>query len=127
MKIKLISITLGLAALLMVNTSFAATTKTKDNGYTVHTIVEGRDATVAYNHKGEWVYTIQQFNMDNLDKQLIDKIKTVFDKYTITGIQKIEQPGYSDVYIAYLENASSYKTISISNDEVSLLQDIEKI
>lgn len=128
MKKQLLNIAMGLASMLIVSSSFAAvkTSAATEKSYTVHNTIDGHESTVAYGKKGNWIYTIHSYSSDNLDITLVKKIKTLYDKYSINGIQKIEQPGMETVYIAYLENATSLKTIRISNNEIELVNDFSK-
>ena len=128
MKKQLLNISMSIAAMIIVSTSFAADKKSSsaEKGYTVHTVVDGHESITAYNKKGNLVYSIQDFTADNLDKNIVNKIKTVYDKYSITGLQKIEQPGLSTVYVAYLENARTLKTVRIADDEMELVKQFTK-
>lgn len=116
------------AAMLTATSSFASADKTseKAKGYTVRTVIDGRESLSAYSKKGNWVYTIQTYSMDNLDKAIIDKVRELYADYGVTGIQKVEQPGLDTVYIVYIENKSSIKTVRIVNDEVELVNDYSK-
>ena len=128
MKKQFLNIAMGLAAMLIVSTSFAAgkNSTTTEKSYTVHNVIDGHESITAYSKKGKWIYTINRYSPDNLDVNIVNKIKTVYDKYSINGIQKIEQPGMETVYVAYLEDATSLKTIRIANDEMELVQEFSK-
>ena len=116
------------AALLTVSASYASGNKSSEasKGYTVRSVIDGRESTTAYDKKGKWVYTIQTYSTDNLDKSIIDKVKAHYESYGVTGIQKIEQPGSNAVYIVYLENKNSIKTVRLVNDEVELVSEYVK-
>src|SRR5215471_14886978 len=94
------------AVILIVSASYASdNSKSKDRkGYVVHSIVDGRNTMTAYNRNGKWVYTIQQYSLDNLDKNIVDKVRSVYYDYGVTGIQKVEQPGMEPVFIVHIEN-----------------------
>lgn len=116
------------AAMLTATSSFASADKTseKAKGYTVRSLIDGRASLSAYDKKGNWVYTIQTYSVDNLDKSIIDKVKEHYADYGVTGIQKVDRPGLDTVYIVYIENKSSIKTVRIVNDEVELVNDYSK-
>ncbi|HNP22725.1 MAG TPA: hypothetical protein PKM63_06770 [Panacibacter sp.] len=116
------------AAMFTATSSFASEKNSteKAKGYTVRSVIDGRESTSAYNKNGSWVYTIQTYSTDNLDKSIIDKVKEQYANYGVTGIQKIEQPGVDAVYIVYLENKTSLKTVRLSNNEVELVSDYSK-
>lgn len=116
------------AAMFTATSSFASEKNSTETakGYTVRSMIDGRESTSAYSKKGSWVYTIQTYSTDNLDKAIIDKVKEHYADYGVTGIQKIEQPGFDPVYIVYLENKTSLKTVRLANDEVELVSDYSK-
>ena len=78
----------------------------------------------AYDKKGKWVYTIQQYSTDDLDKSLADRVRSVYYDYDVTGIQKVEQPGMDVVYVVHLENEKSIKIVRLTNDEMETVQDL---
>jgi hypothetical protein len=128
MKKNILTIMLTAAVMLAASTSYASENKASvsANGYTVHSVIDGRESTTAYNKKGNWVYTIQYYSVDNLDKNIIDKVRTDYNNYGVTAIQKVEQPGTDAVYIVTLENKTSIKTVRLVNDEVELVKDLIK-
>src|SRR5690242_14881973 len=85
-------------------------------GYTVHSTIDGRESTTAYDKKGNWVYIIQNYSIENLDKNIIDKVRTDYNNYGVTAIQKVEQPGADAVYIVTLENKTSIKVVRLEKD-----------
>ncbi len=128
MKKRTLSIVFGLAIILIAAKSYATdniSTKSSE-GYIRHSVIDGRQTTTAYNKKGKWVYTIQQYSLDNLDKNIIDRVRSVYYDYGVTGIQKVEQPGMDIVYVVHLENEKSIKLVRLTDDETELVQDFIK-
>jgi len=128
MKKKILSIVFTVATILFVTTSYASDkiSENTSKGYIVHSVIEGRQAMSAYNKKGKWIYTIQQYSPDNLDKNIIDRVRSVYYEYGVTGIQKVEQPGMDAVYVIRLENIKSIKLVRLTNDDMELVQDFNK-
>jgi hypothetical protein len=126
MKTKILSMLL--AAILIVSSSYASDdNSSKENkGYIIHSVVDGRNTTTAYNKKGKWIYSIQQYNLDNLDKNIVDKVRSVYYDYGVTGIQKVEQPGMEPVFIVHLENTKSIKLVRLTSEEMEVVQDLSK-
>ena len=59
---KQILFTVLAAAMLTATTSYASENKSEKSsntakGYTVHSVIDGRESTTAYDKKGKWVYT----------------------------------------------------------------------
>ena len=128
MKKNILTVMLAAAVMLVASASYASGNKTAvgAKGYTVHSVIDGRESTTAYNKKGHWLYTIQRYGTDNLDKNIIDKVRSVYDNYGVTSIQKIEQPGMDAVYVVRLENTKSIKIIRLTSDDMEVVQDLIK-
>ena len=129
MKSRILSLIFG-ATLLVASTAYAsdntASSTKPSSGYVVHSVIDGRQAMSAYNKKGKWIYTIQQYSIDNLDKNILDRVRSVYYDFGVTGIQKVEQPGSDAVYIVHLENTKSIKLVRLTNDEMEVVQDFVK-
>jgi lactam utilization protein B len=127
MKTRILAFLIG-AALLVASTSYASNDKSSNStkGYVIHSVIDGRKAMTAYDKKGKWVYTIQQYSIDNLDKNIVDRVRSVYYDYGVTAIQKVEQPGMDAVYIVHIENTKSLKLIRLTRDEMEVVQDLTK-
>ena len=127
MKTRILAFLIG-AALLIASTSYASNDESSKsaNGHVVHSVIDGRKAMTAYDKKGKWVYTIQQYSIDNLDKNIVDRVRSVYYDYGVTGIQKVEQPGMDAVYIVHIENTKSLKLVRLTMDEMEVVQDLTK-
>jgi len=128
MKKNILTIMLATTVMFVASASYASGNKTAigAKGYTVYSVIDGRESTTAYNKKGHWLYTIQRYSIDNLDKNIIDKVRSVYDNYGVTSIQKIEQPGMDAVYVVHLENTKSIKLVRLTRDDMELVQDFNK-
>jgi hypothetical protein len=128
MKKRILSIVLGLAVILMAISSYAADNISRKSreGYTLHSVIDGLQSTSAYNKNGNWIYTIEQYSIDNLDKNIIDKVQSVYSDCGVTSIQKVVQPGMEPVYVVHLENEKSIKLIRLTKDDMELVQNLTK-
>lgn len=97
-----------------------------NNSYTVRSQVNGNDVISAYDKNGRWVYSIEYLNANNLKKDIIDIVKDGYNNYYISGMEKVTQPGFDEVYIVHIEDAVSLKTIRVSNGEPELVEDFVK-
>src|SRR3569833_2412587 len=121
---KIISpIVMGLIVLFTVSTSFAAdaTRYNAGNG----SIVIDCNKTSAFNKAGKWVYTIHRYTSDNLPKNVFDIVRNTYDQFYISGMEKVDQPGASTVYLVHLEDKTSIKTVKVNvrSGETELVQD----
>ena len=125
MKVRILAIAFAIASILITSTTYAGNKSSRsEKGYVVHSIIDGRKSMTAYDKKGKWVYTIQQYSIDDLDKSLKDRIRSVYYGYDVTIIQKVEQPGMDAVYVVHLENEKSIKIVRLTNDEMETIQDL---
>lgn len=128
MKKQILQVVFVIATILVATTSYASgkTSEKANEGYIVRSVIDGRKAMSAYNKKGKWVYTIQQYSLDNLDKNIIDRVRSIYYDYGVTAIQKVEQPGMDEVYVVHLENTKSIKLLRLTSDDMELVQDFNK-
>ncbi len=127
MKTRILSIVIGIVTTLVASTSYASDNTSKSGkAHVVYSVVEGRQTMTAYNKNGKWIYTIQRYSPDNLDKNITDKVRSVYYDYGVTAIEKVEQPGMNVVYVVHLENEKSLKTVRLTDDEMELVQDFVK-
>jgi len=125
MKVRILAIAFAIASILVTSTTYAGNKSSRsEKGYVVHSVIDGRKSMTAYDKKGKWVYTIQQYSIDDLDKSLKDRIRSVYYDYDVTIIQKVEQPGMDVVYVVHLENEKSIKIVRLTNDEMETIQDL---
>jgi outer membrane lipoprotein-sorting protein len=136
MKKKLVSVGLGLIALLTVTTSFAksnnhahALTTSSDEKVTklkTGSLVINGNAMSAYDKNGNWVYTIARYNADNLPKDIFDIARKDYASYYISGMEKVDRPGFEPVYIVHMEDKTTIKTVRVSEGETELVKDYIK-
>jgi hypothetical protein len=106
--------------------TLAPTVSSAGKGFIASSEVEGHQVSSAYNKRGNRVYTITRYPADNLAKNIIDIVKGSYDKYYITSMEKVEQPGFNAVYMVHLTNSNSIKTVRVSDNGLELLQDYKK-
>jgi len=149
MKKKILTITLGLTAILFSTTTFATVKNVNKNpvvikgnttsksisdqiksepnsSYTVRSQVNGNDVISAYDKNSRWIYSIEYLNANNLEKDIIDIVKDGYNNYYISGIEKVTQSGFNEVYVVHIEDAVSVKTIRVSGGESELVEDFTK-
>ena len=128
MKKQILSIVFALVTILVSTSSYASgkTSEKTNSGYVVRSVIDGRQAMTAYNKKGKWVYTIQQYSTDNLDKNIIDRVRSVYYEYGVTSIQKVEQPGMDAIYVVHLENTKSIKVVRLTSDDMEVVHEFTK-
>jgi hypothetical protein len=81
--------------------------------------------TSVFNKKGNWVYSIVVYPPVSLDKHILDVVNNGYsaDGYNITGMEKIQQPGMETVFLVYIKNNTSYKTLRVSHNDIEVMQE----
>ncbi len=97
-----------------------------ENGFILQSSLSDLHVKSAYNNKGSWIYTISSFNPESYSKKVIEAVKDNYEAYSISGMQKVEQPGNSPVYIVSITNEKTIKMLRISNGEVEMINDYQK-
>lgn len=155
MKKQILSIALGLVTMAIATTTYAAdknsvtgtdmtinkqeikdfasnlgnstsTISPSKDGSIVHSVVNGNAVTSAYDKKGNLVYTIERHTAVNLLKNVMDIVKESHYDYYISGMEKVDIPGFNTVYIVHIEDQKTIKTLRVSNGEVQVMQDFER-
>jgi len=96
------------------------------DGFKVEFTQDGHQTSSVYGKRGNWLYTIEYFKADNLERDLIDVVKTEYDKYYIAAVEKVETSAADPVYVVHLENQDSYKTLRVHKTDIELVQDFKK-
>ena len=96
------------------------------DGFKVEFVTDNHRAVSMYSKRGHWLYTIEQYNIDNLTTDLINTVKTQYEQYYILSVKKIIVPATDPVYVVKLEGKDSYKTIKIDKNDIELLEDFKK-
>lgn len=99
---------------------------TLQDGFIVKSEIDGHKITSAYNKKGNWVYTVEGYSTNSLDKNIIETAMPYYPKYFITAMEKVNEPRNASVYLVHIENVDSFKTLRVKNGTVEVVQDISK-
>jgi|SRR5665213_1201554 len=84
-----------------------------------------RTMTSVFNRKGNWVYSTVIYPPVSLDKHILNVVNNDYsaDGYNITGMEKIQQPGMETVFLVYIQNNNSYKTLRVTHNGIELMQE----
>lgn len=101
----------------------------RQDGFILKAVADGRNVTSAYNKNGKWIYTIENYPSVSLPKNIIDIVQNGYNSrgYFITTIDKIKQQGIKPVYLVRLQNNDTYKTLRVVNNDVEVIEDLQKI
>ncbi|SRR6266700_412349 len=99
-------------------------TKVK-KGYIAACTLKGTRSTVAYDIKGEWVYTIKYYEESKLPRSIRAIVKRIYYDYTITLVEEIvQQINNEPVYLVHIKDESTCKIVLVDNNgEMVVIED----
>lgn len=80
---------------------------------------------VVYNSKGSWMHTLTYYPADKTPAAIVDAIDNTYPKDVINVAIKVEE-GSMSFYVVQLEDKTSYKKVTVYNDEVNLIEELTK-
>ncbi|MBS1597916.1 MAG: hypothetical protein JST75_06805 [Bacteroidetes bacterium] len=95
------------------------------DGYAVRFKEEGKDHMVTYNRGGDWQYTIANYGERNLPQDIRALVKSTYYDYTITLVQEVTAHDQT-VYLVHMQDESTWKTLRVSDGEMSIIEDFNK-
>jgi hypothetical protein len=107
------------------NATTPAIQSSSDGSMVLQSKQDMRTMTSVFNKRGNWVYSIVVYPPVSLDKHILDVVNNGYsaDGYNITGMEKIQQPGMETVFLVYIKNNTSYKTLRVSHNDIEVMQE----
>jgi hypothetical protein len=68
---------------------------------------------IVYSRAGRWIYTIKWYGENKLPKQVRALVRSTWYDYAIKQVEEVQQPGDPVVYVVHLEDATSWKNVSV--------------
>jgi hypothetical protein len=82
------------------------------------------ETKVAYDQKGKWHCTVRTFGEDQLPPDVRDLVKSRYYDYKILVVYEIRHD--NTVYILKMEDATTLKTLRITDGEIEIISDNSK-
>ncbi len=79
-----------------------------------------------YTAHGQWIYTASGYDASKLDKEVSDKIKSVYYNSRIVFVNQIDIVGGKTVYIVEIQDEKSIRKLRVDEDEMEVVQEFEK-
>ena len=76
-----------------------------------------------YSCHGNYVYTIKQYNEQQMLHEIRDMVKRTWYDYAINLVEEVLVPAKPVVYIVHLQDAATLKNIRISEGEMEVIED----
>jgi len=99
--------------------------KVPSGGYIANFLSEGIDYRIGYNQRGNWRYNLLTYTEDHLPFEIRDLVKSQYYDYNIFvcfEYQCLE----GKAYIIKMEDATSYKTVTVFDGEIVSVEDLIK-
>ena len=80
-----------------------------------------------YDAKGYWICTITGFGGENLSHEIRNIVKSTYFNYGISYVNQIDLPVGKKVYLIQIEDEKNIKTVRVSDEEIKVVEEIEKI
>jgi hypothetical protein len=97
-----------------------------NNGFTSYFKEDGFTNRVAYDRKGNWIYTMIYYNESRLPKNVRSVVKSEFYDLTIVLVKEV-QTMYGKVYVVNLEDKTTIRIVKVNDEgEMETVQEIIK-
>ncbi len=80
---------------------------------------------VVYDKKGHWLRTVKTYQENKMDRGTREVVKSKYFDDKITQVQEINE-GQLKCYLVYLENESSFKTVSVVDGDMHIYEQFKK-
>jgi len=95
-------------------------------GFVVKFSLEGTDYRVDFDKKGNWLYTIRNYDEMKLPEDVRRLINDSYDDDVITLVQEIERPFYPLTFVVHLDGKMDILQILVSGNETQEWQRFHK-
>lgn len=97
-----------------------------DDGFVVKYSCNDKICRTVYNRKGEFLYTIRQYDEAQMPRDVRRIVKSRYFDYVITLVEEIDRPSKSIVYVIHLQDAASIINVQVSDGEIEVAGDYIK-
>jgi len=97
-----------------------------DNGFVVKYTSNNKHCRTVYNKKGEFIYTVRQYNEDRMPRDVRTLIKSRYFDYTITLVEEIDRPSKPIAYVVHLQDAATLVNVQVCEGEIEVVGDYIK-
>jgi hypothetical protein len=97
-----------------------------DNGFVVKYSCGNKSCRTVYNKKGDFIYTIRQYNEAQMPRDVRTVIKSRYFDYTITLVEEIDRPSKPIAYVVHLQDATTLMNVQVCEGEIEVVGDYTK-
>ena len=98
---------------------------TTDYGFRAKFRQDGISFMADFGKRGEWLNTIKTYDETKLPKDVRRKVRQEYYDYHIFLVQEFNRSNET-TYLVKVEDASTWKTLKVTDDEMQILEEYEK-
>ena len=95
------------------------------DGFAVKFKEEGKDHMITYNRIGDWQYSIVNYSEKKLPENVRALVKSTYYDYAITLVQEVTTHDQT-MYLVHMQDDYTWKTLKVSDGEMSIIEDFNK-
>lgn len=97
-----------------------------DDGYVAkYTGKNNSQCRTVYNCRGNYAYTIRQYDEAHMPRDVRKLIKSVYYDYTINLVEEIELRAKSLIYVVHVQDETTLKNIRVCDGEMEVIEDYQ--
>jgi hypothetical protein len=98
-----------------------------DKGYVVKYSGENKSrCRTVYNSKGNYLYTVKQYNEDAMPREVRKLLKSQYYDYAISLVEEIHVPAKPVIYLVHVQDETSLKNIRVCEGEMEVIEEYQK-
>lgn len=97
-----------------------------DDGFVVKYSCNNKNCRTVYNKKGEFLYTIRQYEEAQMPRDVRTLVKSRYFDHAITLVEEIDRPSKSIVYVIHMQDATTLVNVQVSDGEIEVAGDYIK-
>jgi hypothetical protein len=95
------------------------------DGFAAKFSEDGIQHMVTYNRIGDWLYTISYYDEKQLPSETRAMVKGTYYDYKITLVEEITLRQQT-IYLVHIEDETTWKTVRVSDSEMTVIEDFNK-
>jgi hypothetical protein len=98
----------------------------KDNSLLCRFTIDGIPHRAFYSVHGQWLGTVSSYEAGKLDRELYDKIKSVYYNSNIVFVNQVDKPVGKTIYVVDVQDEKYIRKLRLDGDEIEIVQEFEK-
>ena len=80
----------------------------------------------SYDQKGNWKYTLQQYNEENLPADIRKLVRSNYYDFAITLVEDIDLLNHGKYYLVHMQDATSWMNVLVHENEITVMEVLNK-